>query len=73
MSSQNQGRQSPPPESQTGAQQQDPPASGKGVDDNTSNKEISKAELEELESNPTPILDEHRKATTSKTVENKKA
>jgi hypothetical protein len=32
MSSANQGRQSPPPETQSGRQQQDPPASGKGTD-----------------------------------------
>ncbi|KAJ8120777.1 hypothetical protein ONZ43_g2602 [Nemania bipapillata] len=30
--SQNEGRQSPPPERQTGAQMHDPPASGKGTD-----------------------------------------
>lgn len=37
------GRQSPPPERQTGAQQQDPPASGKGTD-NASNKEQTNKE-----------------------------
>lgn len=34
----NEGRESPPPESQTGAQIHDPPASGKGTD-NADNKE----------------------------------
>jgi len=70
MSSQNAGRQSPPPEEQTGAQQQDVPGSGKGVDDQTSNKETSKVELEGLESNPTHVLDEHVEKKFSKTVEN---
>lgn len=49
MSSQEQGRQSPDPETQTGAQQQDPPSNGKGVNDSSnedSNKETSKKELE---------------------------
>lgn len=47
MSAQNQGRQSPPPEEQSGKQQQDTPASGKGVNDKDSNnKDDSKSQLE---------------------------
>lgn len=40
------GRQSPPPENQTGAQLQDPPASGKGTDDATNKEETNKQVLE---------------------------
>jgi len=70
MSSENQGRQSPPPEEQSGAQQQDAPSSGQGVDDKTSNKDTSKSELENLTSNPTHILDKHVDQKFGKTVEN---
>jgi len=73
MSSENQGRQSPPPEEQSGAQQSSVPGSGKGVDDKTSNKETSKQDLENLESNPTHILDKHVEAKFGKTVENTKS
>jgi len=71
MSSQNQGRQSPDPENQTGAQQQDPPASGKGVNDSSnpeSNKETSKKELENLSSNPGGPLDDEVTKKFSKTT-----
>lgn len=40
------GRQSPPPERQTGAQQQAPPASGKGTDNAENKGEKIKSELE---------------------------
>lgn len=46
MSAPNQGRQSPPPETQTGAQQQAPPSNAKGVDDDSNNQEESKRQLE---------------------------
>lgn len=58
MSSQEQGRQSPDPENQTGAQQRDPPSDGKGVNDSEnpeSNKETSKKELE-VWTHPNSIL-----------------
>lgn len=45
MSSQ-EGRQSPPPENQSGAQQQDPPASGKGTDSAENKDEVNKLGLE---------------------------
>jgi hypothetical protein len=46
MSAQNEGRQSPPPERSTGAQQQDTPSDGQGVNEGTNNKEESKSQLE---------------------------
>jgi hypothetical protein len=46
MSAPNPGRQSPPPEEQTGAQQQDAPSDGQGVNTETNNKEDSKSQLE---------------------------
>ncbi|KAF6816389.1 hypothetical protein CSOJ01_03012 [Colletotrichum sojae] len=52
------GRQSPPPERQTGAQQQDPPASGKGTDDATNKEEANKQAIENLSSNPKGPLDD---------------
>jgi len=70
MSAPNEGRQSPPPESQTGAQLQSPPASGHGVNPSSKNQEESKAQLESLSSNPKGPLDDHMAETTKKTVEN---
>jgi hypothetical protein len=46
MSAPNEGRQSPPPERSTGAQQQDAPSDGQGVNEGTNNKEESKSQLE---------------------------
>jgi hypothetical protein len=51
------GRQSPPPERQTGAQQQDPPASGKGTDNADNKEQTNKESLESLSSNPKAPLD----------------
>jgi hypothetical protein len=45
MSAQNEGRQSPEPERQTGAQQQDAPSHGQGVNEGSNNKEESKSQL----------------------------
>lgn len=63
MSAPNEGRQSPDPERQTGAQQSDPPASGKhehkGVADN-------KATLAGLPSNPEAPLQKAAEEKTSK-------
>jgi len=72
MTSENQGRQSPDPERQSGAQK-DPPSSGQGVNDSSNNKDDSKSQLEGLSSNPKGPLDDHLKETTSKTVENTKS
>ncbi|KIW08353.1 uncharacterized protein PV09_01269 [Verruconis gallopava] len=63
MSAPNQGRQSPDPERQTGAQQQDPPASGQfGKQSDDNNKEI----LEGLKSNPEHPLEKFAEEKTSK-------
>jgi hypothetical protein len=51
------GRQSPPPETQTGRQQQDPPAQGKGTDNADNKGEHMKEELDNLSSNPKPQMD----------------
>ena len=40
------GRQSPPPETQSGRQQQDPPASGKGTDNAENKGAKMKSELD---------------------------
>ncbi|KAF8867402.1 hypothetical protein BDZ45DRAFT_667350 [Acephala macrosclerotiorum] len=64
----NQGRQSPPPEEQSGAQQQDAPSKGIGVNTETKNKDESKSQLEGLESNPKGVLEDHLKDTVSKTM-----
>ena len=45
MTSENQGRQSPDPERESGAQK-DPPSSGQGVNDSSNNKDDSKSQLE---------------------------
>jgi len=55
----NEGGQSPPPEQQSGAQLQDPPASGHGVNEKSKNQDESKSELEGLSSNPKGPLDDH--------------
>jgi len=73
MSAPNQGRQSPPPERQTGAQQRDPPANGQGVNEESNNKEESKAQLESLSSNPKGPLDDHAKDTVKKTTDPSKS
>ncbi|ORY61439.1 uncharacterized protein BCR38DRAFT_487194 [Pseudomassariella vexata] len=70
MSSQ-EGRQSPPPESQTGRQQNDAPGSGQGV--NKVNVDDKKGEmgdqLKNLSSNPKGPLDEALAAKFSKDTE----
>jgi len=73
MSAQKSGRQSPPPEAQSGKQQQDPPAQGQGVGDpSASNKAASEKTLQNLTSNPTGPLNQHAGDVVSKTVENTK-
>jgi len=60
------GRESPPPERQTGAQLHNPPGSGKGTDDVTNKREALKKELEHLESNPKGAMDDNLKAKYNK-------
>ncbi|RBQ70976.1 hypothetical protein FVER14953_20749 [Fusarium verticillioides] len=50
------GRQSPAPEQQSGRQQQDPPASGHGI--NKTDDKDPKSQLENLSSNPKGITDD---------------
>ncbi|KAI9835025.1 MAG: hypothetical protein M1838_005404 [Thelocarpon superellum] len=73
MSSTNQGRQSPDPERQSGAQQQDAPSSGKFADggsfdgSNAGNQQQSeKTKAEGLESNPTSAMDAKADQATGK-------
>ncbi|TAQ85594.1 hypothetical protein B7494_g6081 [Chlorociboria aeruginascens] len=68
MSAQNPGRQSPPPEDQTGAQQQDAPSQGQGVNESTNNKSESEDQRDALTSNPKGPLDDHVKETVKKTM-----
>jgi len=70
MSSQKPGRQSPPPERQTGAQQQDPPSSGHGVNVSLKNKDEGKSQLEGLTSNPKGPLDDHVEELAKKKYKN---
>ncbi|KAI2628208.1 hypothetical protein GGS21DRAFT_492856 [Xylaria nigripes] len=59
MSSQspNEGRQSPSPERQTGAQLHDPPASGQGVTKIENKEQVNEDQLKNLTSNPPGPLD----------------
>ncbi|EWY88983.1 hypothetical protein FOQG_01337 [Fusarium oxysporum f. sp. raphani 54005] len=50
------GRQSPAPEQQSGRQQQDPPASGHGI--NKTDDKDPKSQLENLSSNPKGLTDD---------------
>jgi len=61
------GRQSPEPERQTGAQQQDPPGSGQGTDNAENKDKVLKSELENLESNPKGPMDDALKDKFTKT------
>ncbi|TVY28199.1 hypothetical protein LHYA1_G003356 [Lachnellula hyalina] len=72
MSAPNEGRQSPPPEEQSGKQQQDTPATGQGVNKDSNNKDDSKSQLEGLSSNPKGPLDDHVAETAKKTVNTEK-
>ncbi|KAK7935618.1 hypothetical protein PG985_001113 [Apiospora marii] len=66
-----QGRQSPPPETQSGRQQQDAPGSGKGTDqvDSGAKKNEMNDQLSGLSSNPKGALDDAVEAKFSKTTE----
>ncbi|PLB48084.1 hypothetical protein P170DRAFT_437796 [Aspergillus steynii IBT 23096] len=60
MSAPNQGRQSPDPERQTGAQQQEPPSSGNITSQLKGSSEQSRQEAQQggLTSNPKHILED---------------
>ncbi|KAH1270919.1 hypothetical protein KXW98_004903 [Aspergillus fumigatus] len=71
MSAQNSGRQSPPPETQSGAQQQDPPSAGKTQselrgDPQHSQRESNETKEWKLESNPKHPLEDIEAAKYSK-------
>lgn len=71
MSAPNQGRQSPDPERQTGAQLQDPPAEGKvGAAPSATYAQDKSEEVKQhgLESNPAHPLEKAAEDKTSKTV-----
>ncbi|KAH9890208.1 hypothetical protein F4778DRAFT_752971 [Xylariomycetidae sp. FL2044] len=54
----NEGRQSPPPETQTGAQLKETPASGQGVNAAENKKDANADQLKNLPSNPKGTLDD---------------
>ncbi|KAI0904557.1 hypothetical protein F4823DRAFT_567598 [Ustulina deusta] len=55
--SKNEGRQSPPPESQTGPQLHEPPASGQGTDNTDNKDQTNQDQLKNLTSNPPGPMD----------------
>ncbi|KAI8959360.1 hypothetical protein F5Y11DRAFT_333436 [Daldinia sp. FL1419] len=67
-SASNEGRQSPPPESQTGRQLQEAPASGQGTDDAPNKKESLQDQLNNLTSNPKGPLEDAVNEKFSKTT-----
>ncbi|KHO01648.1 uncharacterized protein MAM_00649 [Metarhizium album ARSEF 1941] len=64
------GKQSPPPERQTGKQLHDPPAKGTGLEQVDDKGDKMKAELENLPSNPKAPMDEHLEEKFSKETGN---
>ncbi|EAW13878.1 uncharacterized protein ACLA_069060 [Aspergillus clavatus NRRL 1] len=72
MSAQKSGRQSPPPETQTGAQQQDPVSAGKTEPELRGDPQHSQRESDEtkskLESNPKHPLEDIEAAKYSKKI-----
>ncbi|KAI1387550.1 uncharacterized protein F4822DRAFT_406909 [Hypoxylon trugodes] len=66
-SASNEGRQSPPPERQTGAQLQDAPASGQGTDEAPNKKESMEDQLKNLTSNPRGPLEDAVESKFTKT------
>lgn len=65
--SNNEGRQSPPPEEQSGAQLNSVPASGQGTDDASNKEQTNESGLENLSSNPKGVLDDAVKDKFTKT------
>ncbi|KAI1503439.1 hypothetical protein F5X99DRAFT_104728 [Biscogniauxia marginata] len=70
--SRDQGAESPPPETQTGAQLHDVPASGKGTDEAPGKKESMQDQLKNLTSNPEGPMEHALEDKFSKTVPTKK-
>ena len=71
MSAPNAGRQSPEPEKQSGAQQQDAPASNvndQGAAPEQGTKQANEDAKSALSDNPTHPLEKHAQETTSKKV-----
>ncbi|KAF2843375.1 hypothetical protein M501DRAFT_994276, partial [Patellaria atrata CBS 101060] len=68
--SENQGRQSPPPEAQSGKQQQDPQAlpNDQGGAPESGAKQTSEEQKSALASNPTHPLEKYSEEKTSKTM-----
>lgn len=65
--SSNEGRQSPPPEQQSGAQLNSAPGDGQGTDDASNKEQTNKSSLDSLSSNPKGPLDDALKDKFSKT------
>ncbi|KAI1085076.1 hypothetical protein F5B20DRAFT_575542 [Whalleya microplaca] len=65
--SSNEGRQSPAPETQSGAQLKDTPASGQGIANAPNKKENMQDQLKNLTSNPKGPMDDALKIKFSKT------
>ncbi|KAI0505898.1 hypothetical protein F5B22DRAFT_490428 [Xylaria bambusicola] len=55
--SKNEGRQSPPPQQQSGAQLHDAPASGQGTDNAANKDQTNQDQLKNLTSNPPGPMD----------------
>ncbi|KAI1472929.1 uncharacterized protein F4812DRAFT_454746 [Daldinia caldariorum] len=62
----NQGRQSPPPERQTGRQLNEVPASGQGTDETPNKRANLQDHLNNLPSNPKGPLDDAAESKVSK-------
>ncbi|KAI0593574.1 hypothetical protein F4775DRAFT_577338 [Biscogniauxia sp. FL1348] len=71
MSSRKEGAESPPPETQTGKQLHDVPASGVGTDEAPDKKEKMEDQLKNLTSNPAGPLDAALEDKFSKPMANK--
>ncbi|KFY14183.1 hypothetical protein V492_02792 [Pseudogymnoascus sp. VKM F-4246] len=67
MSSQNQGRESPPMEKQTDAQKA-APSSGQGVSDKPNTEQSAKDQLKNLQSNPRGVMEDHLEEQFKKTM-----
>ncbi|KAI0144383.1 hypothetical protein GGR57DRAFT_482392 [Xylariaceae sp. FL1272] len=70
--SQNEGRQSPPPEAQSGKQLHDAPASGQGTDSADNKDQTNADQLKNLTSNPAGPMDAHLEEKFGKREELKK-
>ncbi|KAI1651104.1 hypothetical protein F4815DRAFT_454991 [Daldinia loculata] len=64
----NEGRQSPPPETQSGRQLKETPASGQGIDEAPNKKESMQDQLSNLTSNPKGPLEDAVTEKFSKTT-----